>query len=154
LGRVASPQVFQERAGHQCAANVCPDDRSGATQLEPECSLPSAPGADRHGHSAPRGRRLRAARTGCIGRVPPISAQFRRGVCASPRGAHAHLRGPTVTRCNPCHIWEVSTPAFCARSGEGPGGGKSQSLQAAAAAVRVRNQHISRSLMPAEEISC
>ena len=40
------------------------------------------------------------------------------------------------------------------RSGEGPGGGKSQSLQAAAAAVRVRNQHISRSLMPAEEISC
>jgi hypothetical protein len=37
------------------------------------------------------------------------------------------------------------------RSGEVPGGGgKSQSLQAAAAAaVRVRNQHISRSLMPA-----
>jgi hypothetical protein len=153
LGRVASPQVLQERAGHQCAANVCPDDRSGATQLEPECSLPSAPGADRHGHSAPRGRRLRAARTGCIGRVPPISAQFRRRTCTSPRGAHAHLRGPTVTRCNPCHIWEVSTPAFCA-AGRAPGGGKSQSLQAAAAAVRVRNQHISRSLMPAEEISC
>lgn len=119
MGRVASPQVFQERAGHQCAANVCPDDRSGATQLEPECSLPSAPGADRHGHSAPRGRRLRAARTGCIGRVPGSSPQFRRGVCASPRGAHAHLRGPTVTRCNPCHIWEVSTPAFCA-AGRGP----------------------------------
>jgi hypothetical protein len=47
------------------------------------------------------------------------------------------------------YLGGVNTGILRTCSGRAPGGGKFQSLQAAAAAVRVRNQHISRSLTPA-----